>query len=346
MRHTSIQERLIRIKNEADKLVEHAKSSKDLNDIKTRFLGRKGEVTQVLRSMSEVVAEERPKIGQIANDIRDLVETRIREKQRQLELAEVQKRLQAETLDISLPGTAIPRGKVHVLQQVLEEIEQIFAGLGYGIVEGPEVETDWYNFVALNIPKDHPARDMQATFYFTDDILLRTHTSPVQIRTMREMAPDLPVRVIVPGKVYRRDPADATHSPVFTQVEGLALDCNITFGDLKGTLMEFARQFYGPKTKVRFRPSYFPFTEPSAEVDVSCSMCEGQGCRVCGGSGWLEVLGCGMVHPKVVENGGYDPEEVQGFAFGIGVERTAMLKYGIDDIRNFYANDLRFLNQF
>jgi phenylalanyl-tRNA synthetase alpha chain len=253
--------------------------------------------------------------------------------------------LASERVDVTLPGRVFPLGNTHIIQKVYYEAERIFLGMGFEVAEGPDVELDYYNFVALNIPKDHPARDMQATFYFDDEVVLRTHTSPVQIRAMLRKHGALPVRLISPGTVYRRD-SDMTHSPMFTQFEGLAVDVDVTLGDLKGTLLAFAKHMFDPSVRIRLRPSYFPFTEPSAEVDVSCTVCGGQGCRVCKGSGWLEILGAGMVHPNVLANGGYDPERATGFAFGMGIERVAMLKYGIDDLRNFYYNDVRFLRQF
>ncbi|NPV71567.1 MAG: phenylalanine--tRNA ligase subunit alpha [Firmicutes bacterium] len=323
-----------------------AQTLEAVESLRIKYLGRKGELTQALRGMGSVPEAERPEVGRIANELRDSIEENLSGAKAALEAAQMEKRLRAEAVDVTLPGIPRTIGTKHVIQQVIEEIEAIFAGLGFEIEDGPEVETDWYNFVALNFPKDHPARDMQATFHITPDILLRTHTSPVQVRGMLKRKPRLPLRLIVPGRVYRRDPADASHSPVFTQVEGLAVDEGVSLGDLKGTLAEFARQFYGPEARTRFRPSYFPFTEPSAEVDVSCTVCHGSGCRLCGGTGWLEILGSGMVHPRVLENGGYDPEKVTGFAFGMGVERIALLKYGIDDIRLFYSGDLRFLKQF
>lgn len=316
-----------------------------LNEIRVRYLGKKGELTQILRGMGGLSAEERPRIGQVANEVRAAIEEELAVRSASLKELVKEQKLRSEGIDITLPGTPRPRGGIHPLNAVLEEIQDIFLGLGYSIAEGPEVETDYYNFEALNLPKDHPARDMQDTFFISGEILLRTQTSPVQVRTMEKTAPELPVKIIAPGKVYRRDD-DATHSPMFNQVEGLAVDRRITFSDLKGTLALFAREMFGSKTKTRFRPSYFPFTEPSAEVDVSCVMCGGKGCRVCSHTGWLEILGSGMVHPRVLEVSGYNSEEVTGFAFGMGIERIAMLKYGIDDMRLLFENDLRFLRQF
>lgn len=340
-----MKEKLQRLGDDALRALDAAGSLEELNEIRIKYLGKKGELTQVLRRMGELSAEERPRIGQAANEIRSAIEEKL--SARTVELKEIMKeqRLRSEVIDVTLPGTPVLRGSKHPLTQVLEKIQDIFLGLGYVIAEGPEVETDYYNFEALNLPKDHPARDMQDTFFISGEILLRTHTSPVQVRTMEKTAPELPVKIIVPGKVYRRDD-DATHSPMFHQVEGLAVDRRITFSDLKGTLDFFAREMFGPGTRTRFRPSYFPFTEPSAEVDISCVMCSGKGCRVCSHTGWLEILGAGMVHPKVLEVSGYDSEEATGFAFGMGVERIAMLKYGIDDMRLLFENDLRFLQQF
>ncbi len=334
------------LRKEAGLAVERAESLEALEEIRVRYLGRKGMLTRALRGMGGVPEADRPAIGRLANDTRDEIERLLGERRDGLGRMAMSKRLLEEAVDVTLPGIPARVGTKHVVQQVLEEIEDVFIGMGFEIEEGPEVETDYYNFIALNFPKDHPARDMQATFVVNPEIVLRTHTSPVQVRGMLKRKPRLPLRLIAPGRCYRRDPADATHSPVFTQVEGLAVDVGVSMGDLKGTLAEFARRMYGPMTRTRFRPSYFPFTEPSAEVDVSCTVCGGSGCGVCGGTGWLEILGSGMVHPHVLENGGYDPGKVTGFAFGMGVERIAMLKYGIDDIRLFHGGDLRFLRQF
>lgn len=330
---------------EARKALAGAGGLEELNEIRVRYLGKKGELTQVLRGMGSLSAEERPRIGQVANEVRASIEEELAARTAALKELVKEQRLRSEGIDVTLPGTPVLPGGKHPLTMVQEEIQEIFLGLGFSIAEGPEIETDYYNFEALNLPKDHPARDMQDTFFISSEILLRTHTSPVQVRTMEKTAPELPVKIIVPGKVYRRDD-DATHSPMFNQVEGLAIDRRITFSDLKGTLDLFAREMFGPKTKTRFRPSYFPFTEPSAEVDISCVMCGGKGCRVCSHTGWLEILGSGMVHPRVLEVSGYNAEEVTGFAFGMGVERVAMLKYGIDDMRLLFENDLRFLQQF
>lgn len=322
-----------------------AASVENLNEVRIRYLGKKGLITGLLRGMATVSPEERPRIGLTANLVREKIEGRINERMAQLKKNLIQERLAVESLDITLPGTTFTMGKHHPLTNITRQIEDIFLGLGFTIAEGPEVETDYYNFEALNLPKDHPARDMQDTFFITPEILLRTHTSPVQVRTMERTAPALPVKIIAPGKVYRRDD-DATHSPMFHQIEGLALDRRITMADLRGVLQVFAERMFGLDTKTRFRPSYFPFTEPSAEVDISCVMCAGKGCRVCSHTGWLEILGSGMVHPRVLEMSGYNSEEVTGFAFGMGIERVAMLKYGIDDMRLLFDNDMRFLSQF
>ncbi|MDD2553968.1 MAG: phenylalanine--tRNA ligase subunit alpha, partial [Desulfotomaculaceae bacterium] len=299
-----------------------AGSLEELNEIRVRFLGKKGELTRILRGMGSLSAEERPRVGQVANEVRAALEEELAVRSASLKELVREQKLRSEGIDVTLPGSPGQRGGIHPLNAVLEEIQDIFLGLGYSIAEGPEIETDYYNFEALNLPKDHPARDMQDTFFISGEILLRTQTSPVQVRTMEKTAPELPVKIIAPGKVYRRDD-DATHSPMFNQVEGLAVDRRITFSDLKGTLAHFAREMFGGKTITRFRPSYFPFTEPSAEVDVSCVMCGGKGCRVCSHTGWLEILGSGMVHPRVLEVSGYNSEDVTGFAFGMGIERIA-----------------------
>jgi phenylalanyl-tRNA synthetase alpha chain len=340
-----LEEQLHKMAVKAKEALARADSLEALEEIRIRYLGKKGELTRVLRGMSALPVEERPRIGQLANSIREVLEKELAERTAEVKARVKQARLAAESIDVTLPGTPFLPGKKHPLTTVQEEIEEIFLGLGFSIAEGPEVELDYYNFEALNLPKDHPARDMQDSFFIGPEVLLRTHTSPVQVRTMERTAPALPVKIIAPGKVYRRDD-DATHSPMFHQVEGLAVDRRITFGDLKGVLDVFAREMFGESTRTRFRPSYFPFTEPSAEVDISCVMCGGKGCRVCSHTGWLEILGCGMVHPRVLEMSGYNSAEVTGFAFGMGIERIAMLKYGIDDLRLFFDNDLRFLAQF
>ena len=320
-----------------------ATSEDALNELRTRYLGRKGVLTQMLRQISAVTAEERPLFGKRSNEIKESLSLAIDEALEKLKSSRKDDVLLKETIDVTLPGRAVGIGHLHPVTRVSQEICRIFARMGFNVVEGPEVETDYYNFEALNIPKDHPARDMQDTFYVEENIVLRTHTSPVQIRTMEKMKP--PVRILSPGRVYRPD-SDVSHTPMFHQIEGLMVDKGITFGDLKGTLTYFLKQIFGADILLRFRPSFFPFTEPSAEVDIKCVMCDGKGCRVCGQSGWLEILGSGMVDPAVFENVGYDPEEVTGFAFGLGVERIAMLKYGISDIRLFFENDWRFLEQF
>ncbi|MEW6273715.1 MAG: phenylalanine--tRNA ligase subunit alpha [Bacillota bacterium] len=340
-----MEQSLRRMAEEARMALERAKSLEEINEIRIRYLGKKGELTRILRGMGAVPPDQRPRVGQAANEVREAIEAAIAARTAAVKEKIKQVRLIEEAIDITLPGTKFGLGHLHPLTQVRRQIENIFLGLGFEIVEGPEVELDYYNFEALNIPKDHPARDMQDTFFVSEEILLRTHTSPVQVRTMERMAGRIPVKVIAPGKVYRRDD-DATHSPMFHQVEGLAIDTRITFGDLKGVLQTFAAEMFGPSTRTRFRPSFFPFTEPSAEVDISCVMCGGRGCRVCSYSGWLEILGCGSVHPRVLEMSGYNSEEVTGFAFGMGIERITMLKYGIDDLRLFFDNDLRFLEQF
>jgi len=320
-----------------------AVSGPDLEQVRVKYLGKKGLLTQLLRSMVTLPPAERPVVGREANEAKVRIEAEL-DRRLGVALQDARRaRLAADHVDFTLPGRRTESGGLHPLSRVLNEIVNVFVGLGFSVAEGPEVELDHYNFEALNIPKEHPARDMQDTFYISEDVLLRTHTSPVQIRTMLAQKP--PVRIICPGTVYRRD-ADITHSPMFHQVEGLAVDRDISMGDLKGTLELFARELFGPESQIRFRPSFFPFTEPSAEVDVRCFLCKGSGCRVCKGSGWLEILGCGMVHPQVFRNVGYDPEGVTGWAFGMGVERVAMLKYGVDDIRLFFENDLRFLAQF
>jgi len=331
------------VAGEARAAIEGAASSAELEAIRVRYLGRSGGLTQILKSLGALSPEERPQVGAAANEAKRELEALLDARLLATRVAERRGQRERERPDLTLPGRRPARGVVHPLTRVRDEIVTIFTGLGFSVAEGPEIETDAYNFEALNIPRDHPARDMQDTFYLSPETLLRTHTSPVQIRAMRAQKP--PVRIICPGVVYRRD-ADITHSPMFHQVEGLAVDRDVTMADLKGTLDLFAREMFGPRSKIRFRPSFFPFTEPSAEVDVVCFLCAGAGCRVCRQSGWLEILGSGMVHPQVLKNVGYDPEEVTGWAFGMGIERIAMLKYGVDDIRLFFENDLRFLSQF
>ncbi|PWW07425.1 phenylalanyl-tRNA synthetase alpha subunit [Paenibacillus cellulosilyticus] len=341
-----MKERLEALRVEALQELQQVAGQQQLNDLRVKYLGKKGALTEILRGMGSLSAEERPIIGQVGNEVRAAIEAVIEEKQEAYRQEETAARLREETIDVSLPGRALPTGAVHPLNKVVTEIEDIFIGLGYSVAEGPEVETDYFNFEALNLPKNHPARDMQDSFYITDEILMRTQTSPVQIRTMKAANGKSPIKVICPGKVYRRDDDDATHSFQFNQIEGLVVGPNIRMSDLKGTLLQFVQLMFGSQAQIRLRPSFFPFTEPSAEVDVTCSQCGGHGCRMCKHTGWLEILGCGMVHPRVLEMGGYDPNEVSGFAFGMGVERIALLKYGIDDIRHFYTNDQRFLNQF
>ncbi len=333
---------LLKIKAEALSAI--TQDGADLEALRIRYLGKKGELTAVLRGMGKLSAEERPVIGQIANEVREAIENELAQRAQVQKAAELDRRLAAEKIDVTVPGTEIAVGHIHPLDRVQRDMEEIFIGMGFDIVEGPEVEYDYYNFQALNIPPDHPARDTQDTFYITDNILLRSQTSPVQARTMEIRKP--PIRIISPGRVYRSDAMDATHSPLFHQMEGLVVDKNVTMGDLKGTLEMFAKKMFGDDTKVRFRPHHFPFTEPSAEVDVSCFACGGKGCRLCKGEGWIEILGAGMVHPNVLRICGIDPEEYSGFAFGMGIERVTMLKYHIDDIRHLYENDIRFLAQF
>ena len=340
-----MEQQLKSLKQEATEAFAEADSVLKLNELRVKYLGKKGSLTTILRGLGALSPEERPRVGQIVNEVRAELETALNEKNDSLKKAELLERLANEKIDVTLPGRINPIGHQHPLTLTLNRIKEVFLNMGFTVAEGPEVEQDHFNFEALNLPKDHPARDMQDSFYITEELLLRTHTSPVQARTMQANEPNSPIRIIAPGKVYRRD-YDATHSPMFTQVEGLVVDKNISFSDLKGMLELFIHQIFDEKVGVRFRPSFFPFTEPSAEVDISCVMCKGKGCRVCKGSGWLEILGSGMVHPRVLEMSGYDPKEVSGFAFGMGVERIAMLLYGIDDLRLFYDNDLRFLRQF
>lgn len=341
---SDLKQDLARLKTQFDQAVTDVLSSQALEQLKVQFLGKKGELTSILRGMGSLSAEERPIAGQLANQVREHIETQleavlsaVKEKERSL-------KLKTEKIDVTMPGTPAPQGSRHPLTKVIDEITGVFLGLGFSIAEGPEIELDQYNFEMLRIPEGHPARDTQDTFYITDKMVLRTQTSPVQIRVMQNQEP--PIKIVCPGKVYRSDALDATHSPIFHQIEGLVVDKGVTMGDLVGSLQLFARQLFGEKTEIRLRPHHFPFTEPSCEVDITCWTCGGSGCRTCKGEGWIEVLGAGMVHPGVLKNCGIDPEVYSGFAFGIGVERTAMGRYGIDDIRNFYENDLRFLRQF
>lgn len=341
-----MEQKLKELQVEALEKVDQAGDLKALNEVRVAYLGKKGPITEVLRGMGKLSAEERPKMGALANEVREAISKQIEAKSAALEKEAVEKQLAEETIDVTLPGRPINVGNHHPLTRVVEEIEDFFIGMGYTVAEGPEVEKDYYNFEALNLPKGHPARDMQDSFYFTEDILLRTHTSPVQARTMEKHKGKGPVKIICPGKVYRRDNDDATHSHQFMQIEGLVVDENITMGDLKGTLEMFAKKMFGEDRQIRLRPSFFPFTEPSVEVDVSCFSCGGDGCNVCKKTGWIEMLGAGMVHPNVLQMAGFDSNKYTGFAFGIGAERIAMLKYGIDDIRHLYTNDTRFLKQF
>lgn len=331
------------LRRQAEEELQKAVAESDFQAVRTRYLGRKGLLTGLLRNIAGVLPQDRALFGKECNEVKDLISAKIDARLAEIAGFERQKALRSERIDVTLPGRAVRYGSLHPVTQVREEICAIFAGLGFSIVEGPEVELDYYNFEALNIPKDHPARDMQDTFYVDDNTVLRTHTSPVQVRTMEKCRP--PVRILSPGRVYRRD-SDVSHTPMFHQIEGLLVDEGITFGDLKGVLTVFLKQMFGEDTALRFRPSFFPFTEPSAEVDIRCVICGGRGCRVCKQSGWLEILGSGMVDPEVFKNVGYDSEKFTGFAFGLGLERIAMLKFGISDIRLFFENDLRFLSQF
>lgn len=342
-----LKEKLTELKQTGLSQIESAENLKRVNEIRVKLLGKKGPITEVLRGMKDVIPEERPHVGKMANVVRDQLTQAIESKKEDLEKALLEKKLEAETIDVTLPGTPVKEGEPHIIMQVISQIEKLFLGMGFQIVDGPEVEEDHYNFEMLNLPKDHPARDMQDTFYITDQILMRTQTSPVQARTLEKHDFSKgPLKMISPGKVYRRDNDDATHSHQFHQVEGLVVDKHITMGDLKGTLELIAKTVFGADRKIRLRPSYFPFTEPSCEVDVSCFKCGGKGCAVCKNTGWIEVLGAGMVHPNVLEMAGVDSKVYGGFAFGLGPDRFAMLKYGVDDIRQFYLNDVRFLEQF
>ncbi len=339
-----MKEQLNNIKMLAEQALSNISSIQELEDVRIKYLGKKGALTSVLRGMGALSKEERPVIGQLANEVRNYLEEKIESAKTAFLQKEKELKLKQEVIDVTMPGKKRNLGKKHPLTLVLDELKDIFIGMGFEIAEGPEIELDYYNFEALNIPKNHPARDTQDTFYINDNIVLRTQTSPVQIRVMEKTKP--PIRIISPGRVYRSDAVDATHSPVFHQIEGLVIDKKVTMGDLKGTLEVFAKKLYGEDSKVRFRPHHFPFTEPSAEMDVSCFKCGGSGCRVCKGEGWIEILGAGMVHPNVLKAGGINPEEYSGFAFGMGLERIVMMKYSIDDIRLFFENDVRFLKQF
>ncbi|WP_296920239.1 phenylalanine--tRNA ligase subunit alpha [Megasphaera sp.] len=340
-----ISEKIEAIKTAVMEELAKSEHLQDIQDIRVKFLGKKGELTAIMKEMKNFSKEERPKVGQLVNTARNAIEEQLKEKLEEVKAKELAAKIESEKIDITLPGRKPVTGHEHPLHQTLRLMEDSFLRMGFSIVEGTDIESDYYNFQCLNLPEDHPARDMQDSMYITDNILLRTHTSGMQARTLQSHKPNEPFKIIAPGKVYRCD-YDATHSPVFHQMEGMIIDKNIRFSDLKGMLEDFLRDIFGEDTKVRFRASYFPFTEPSAEVDISCVMCGGEGCRVCSHTGWLEILGCGMVNPNVLRLNGYDPDVVTGFAFGMGVERIAMLKYGIDDLRLFYENDMRFLNQF
>jgi len=338
-----MKEQIEQLQEQALSSLQQAADLKALQDVRVQVLGKKGALTEVMKGMRDLSPEERPVIGSLVNTLKDQFEGRFTVRQAELQQQEIAAKLASEKIDVTLPGRRSVAGSKHPVTMVTEEIVDIFSRLGFMVEEGPEIEQDFYNFEALNIPKDHPARDMQDTFYITDDLVLRTHTSPVQIRTMLKHKP--PVRVIAPGTVYRRD-SDLTHSPMFHQIEGFLVDEKVTFGDLKGILTHFLNEFFGEGLDVRFRPSFFPFTEPSAEVDIACVICEGEGCRVCSKTGWLEILGCGMIDPAVFDSVNYDTDAYSGFAFGMGLERIAMLKYGVNDLRLFFENDLRFLKQF
>lgn len=338
-----MQEQIEQIKQKALEEIINANNEKELNEVRVKYLGKKGELTLILRSMGGLSPEERPIVGSLVNKVRDELESKIKEGENHFQNLEIENRLKTENIDVTMPSKKTNLGSRHPITQIIKDVEEIFIGMGYEIADGPEVELATYNFDKLNTPPDHPARDIQDTFYITDNIVLRSQTSPVQARVMENKKP--PIKIICPGTVYRSDSVDATHSPVFHQIEGLVIDKNISMADLKGTLAMFAKKCLGEKTEIRFRPHHFPFTEPSAEADVSCFVCGGKGCRVCKGEGWIELLGCGMVHPNVLRNCGIDPEEYSGFAFGFGVERIAMAKFGIDDMRLLYENDVRFLKQ-
>ncbi|EUB18556.1 phenylalanine--tRNA ligase, alpha subunit [Shuttleworthella sp. MSX8B] len=340
----AVNEKLEEIRRRTLENIARAKNLEELNEVRLTVLGKRGELKELMKGMRELSAEERPKFGQLVNDVRQMVEQELADRKSRMEEELLNRKLASETIDVTLPAKKIKLGHRHPNTRVLDEVERIFIGMGYEVVEGPEIEYDYYNFEALNIPANHPAKDEQDTFYINKDILLRTQTSPVQVRVMEKGK--LPIRMIAPGRVFRADEVDATHSPSFHQIEGMVIDKNITMADLKGTLLEFAHKMFGENVRLKFRPHHFPFTEPSAEVDVSCFKCGGKGCRFCKGEGWIEILGCGMVHPDVLRMSGIDPEEYQGFAFGVGLERISLLKYEIDDMRLLYENDDRFLSQF
>ena len=340
-----MKEKIDAIKAAVSEQLDKSEALQDIQDIRVKYLGKKGELTALMKELGKLSKEERPQVGQMVNTARSLIEDALQQRMAELKQQALQKKIESEKIDITLPGRKPLMGHEHILHQTAREMEEAFMRMGFSIVEGPDIESDYYNFQCLNFPDDHPARDMQDSMYITDKILLRTHTSPLESRTLQAHKPNEPFKIIAPGKVYRWD-YDATHSPVFPQMEGMIVDKDIRFSDLKGMLEDFLREIFGPKTKVRFRASFFPFTEPSAEVDISCVMCGGKGCRVCSHTGWLEILGCGMTHPNVLRQNGYDPEKVTAFAFGMGIERIAMLKYGVDDLRLFYEDDMRFLKQF
>ncbi|MBP3392119.1 MAG: phenylalanine--tRNA ligase subunit alpha [Clostridia bacterium] len=339
-----MKEMLEDIRCKFEEKVSESQELSQLEELRVAFLGKKGELTGVLRGMGQLSAEERPVVGQMANEVRAFMEGKLAARKEELAAKALDEKLAKEALDVTMPGKTRAKGSLHPINQISDEMKDLFIGMGYEIADGPEIEYDYYNFEALNLPEGHPARDTQDTFYITEKMLLRTQTSSVQIHVMENKKP--PIRIICPGKVYRADNMDATHSPIFHQIEGLVVDKGVTMGDLKGTLEVYARHMFGPETKIRLRPHHFPFTEPSAEVDVSCWACGGKGCRVCKGEGWIEVLGCGMVHPDVLKRCGIDPKEYSGFAFGIGIERTAMARFGVTDLRQFFEGDARFLSQF
>lgn len=338
-----MKEQILALQKKSLTALGQAENLKSLQDVRVQTLGKKGALTEIMKEMRNLAQEDRPVVGALVNELKNAFEETFAVRQTELQQREIDERLASESLDVTLPGRKRSTGSLHPVTLVSDEIVDIFSRLGFSVAEGPEIEQDFYNFEALNIPKDHPARDMQDTFYISDDLVLRTHTSPVQIRTMLKHEP--PIRIIAPGTVYRRD-SDITHSPMFHQIEGFLVDRKVTFGDLKGILTHFLNEFFSADLEVRFRPSFFPFTEPSAEVDIACVICGGSGCRVCGRTGWLEILGCGMIDPEVFNSVNYDPEQYSGFAFGMGLERIAMLKYGVNDLRLFFENDLRFLKQF
>lgn len=342
----SLKERLQSLQDEAKANIQLAKSIHELNDAKAKYLGKKGAFQDIMKMMKDLDPSERPAFGKFTNEAKQVIQSYLDEQKAVLEELQINEQLQKEAVDVTLPGKEFEVGKTHILTQIIEEVEDLFIGMGYEVMEGPEIEIDEYNFEKLNLPKNHPARDMQDTFYISEEVLLRTHTSPVQVRTMLDNEDKGPIKIICPGKVYRRDEDDATHSHQFMQIEGLVVDETTSMADLRGTLLVVAKKLFGEQREIRLRPSYFPFTEPSVEVDVSCHNCNGKGCNICKGTGWIEVLGAGIVNNNVLEASGYDSTKYQGFAFGMGVERLAMLKYGINDIRQFYTNDIRFINQF